>query len=66
MTSLLDLPEDIKIVSEEEGARLQQIRVLEFFKDIVMSSNVTSIHKLLIDIDKKIKELESNEDNNNN
>ncbi len=61
MTSLLYLPDDIKIVSKEEDTRLQQIRVLEFFKDIVMSSNVTSIHKLLIDIDKKIKELESNE-----
>ncbi len=64
MTSLLDLPDDIKIVSEEEGSRLQQIRALKFFKDIVMSSNAASIHKLLIDIDKKIKELESNEDNN--
>ncbi len=55
MTSLLDLPDDIKIVSEEEDSRLQQIRVLELFKKY--ASSYTSIHKLLIDTDKQIKEL---------
>lgn len=62
MTDLNDLPDNLKIVSDEEYSNAQQIRILEFFKGMVINSE--SQLMLLAGINKKIKELKGEKDNN--